>query len=255
MGYPLRVAFDGAVYHAISRGNNRRAVFEDAVARRVFLEILDELANQLHWVGYAYCVMPNHVHLVVGTEEANISEGMQQLLSRYARFQNRQETRTGHVFGGRFRSYLVEDDAYLFAAIRYVLRNPVAAGLVRHAGDWDASSFRATVNSDDRPGFLHPEETLGLFHRNPNYARHILDAFVHEPANSVGEDDGPLRPPRPKQPPTPRQLALALDARSAVRECLDRGHRPTDVADALGVTRGAVTRRLARQQKVSDTFC
>jgi REP element-mobilizing transposase RayT len=104
MGYPLRIADDGAIYHVVTRGNNKRAIFEHPTDRRAFLELLDEVAPPMRWVGYAYCVMGNHMHLVVRTDEANISEGMRQILGRYAREHNRRTGRTGHVFGDAFEA-------------------------------------------------------------------------------------------------------------------------------------------------------
>ena len=98
MARPLRVEFDGALYHVTSRGNAREDIFDEDGDRKAFLEILGKVVNRFNWLCHAYCLMDNHYHLVIETPEANLSKGMRQLNSIYAQVYNRRHRTVGHVF-------------------------------------------------------------------------------------------------------------------------------------------------------------
>ncbi|MCV6614657.1 MAG: transposase, partial [Cellvibrionaceae bacterium] len=112
---------------------------------------------------YAYCLMGNHYHLLVETPEANLSKGMQKLNGVYTQRFNRKYGRVGHVFQGRYKSILVDKDSYLLELCRYIVLNPVRAGLVRTAKDWPWSSYRATIGAASSPDFLSVEQVLAAF--------------------------------------------------------------------------------------------
>jgi putative transposase len=154
MSRPLRLEFPGAIYHVTSRGDRREAIYADDVARSAFLAVLGQAAERFDAQVLAYCLMGNHYHLVLHTRQANLGRLMRHLNGVYAQAFNRRHGVVGHVLQGRFKAILVDRDAYLLALCRYVERNPVAAGLVRAAGEWAWSSYRAHVGQADAPPWL-----------------------------------------------------------------------------------------------------
>jgi REP-associated tyrosine transposase len=136
MPRPLRVQLAGGLYHVTARGNNRAAIFLDDEDRAVYRGMLPTLELRRGWIFHLYCLMTNHVHLVVETPRGDISAGMQWLHGRYAEHFNERHGRTGHVFGGRFWSDLIEDDEEFETVSYYVLANPVKAGLSPTVDTW-----------------------------------------------------------------------------------------------------------------------
>ena len=129
----------------------KRTSIEEECDREAFLDILSHVCERMHWKVYVYCLMTNHYHLVVQTPEANLSKGMRQLNGIYTQAFNRYHGRVGHVFQGRYKAILVDKDSYLLELSRYVVLNPVMAGMVRHAGQWGWSSFRAMIGQSECP--------------------------------------------------------------------------------------------------------
>jgi REP-associated tyrosine transposase len=133
----------GAVHHVWAHGNNRELIFHDDGDRQVYLVILRGVIAAYGWRVLAYCLMGNHVHLVIQTPYANLGEGMQRLHSAYATHYNRRYPHEGHVFKRPFGSSLIKDDAQLAVTLAYVANNPVKAGLCARPEDWRRSSFAA----------------------------------------------------------------------------------------------------------------
>ncbi|MBI2997168.1 MAG: transposase [Deltaproteobacteria bacterium] len=126
-----RVHFPGALYHVISRGNQRQKVFKDAQDYRRFETLLREAGKRHSLTLYAYVLMPNHIHLLLEVSRTPLSKAMQSLLYRYTRHHNRQYRKVGHLFQGRYKAILCDRDNYLMELIRYLHLNPVRAGMVR----------------------------------------------------------------------------------------------------------------------------
>ncbi len=163
MGRPLRVQFEGALYHVTTRGNWKRPIYLDDRDREVFLALLAQVVEQYGWICHAYCLMDNHYHLLVQTPEANLAEGMRALNGRYARAVLVRHGRGGHLFGRRYHAVLIERHEHLLEVARYVVLNRVRARLCADVHDWPWSSFHATVGAARRPSFLTVDWTLGLF--------------------------------------------------------------------------------------------
>jgi len=160
MARELRIELAGGFYHVTIRGANREDIFFSDFDRRYFLKLLS-LTHQRHFLEvHAYCLMTNHVHLLVRTPEPNLAKVMQLLNGSYAQYFNRLNGRTGPVFDGRYFSSLIDSEAYLTAAAAYVHRNPVAAGLVERARDWQWSSQKAYVRVAAAPSWLFLNEVL-----------------------------------------------------------------------------------------------
>lgn len=136
MARPLRIELAGGLYHVSSRGDRREAIYLDDGDRQRWLTLLGEVCGRFSWRCHAYCQMTNHYHLVVETPEGNLSQGMRQLNGVYTQLVNRHHRRVGHVFQGRYKAILVEKDSYLLELARYVVLNPVRAGMVTDAGAW-----------------------------------------------------------------------------------------------------------------------
>jgi len=174
-------------HHVTSRGNNRRRVFLDDGDREMFLAILRRVLGRLWWACHSYCLMTNHFHLLIETQDESLSAGMQRLNGEYAQSFNRRHGSVGHLFRDRFFSVMVEDEAHGLEVIRYIANNPVEAGLCRDAEDWPWSSHPAALGRRRAPDFLTSSWVLGQFGEDPEIARARLREFVR--------DRDPLRGP------------------------------------------------------------
>ncbi len=154
MSRPLRIELSGGVYHVTSRGDGREDIFWDDADREAWLALLGEVCERFNWRCHAWCQMTNHYHLVIETPEGNLSQGMRQLNGVYTQSFNRRHRRVGHVFQGRYKAILVEKDSYLLELARYVVLNPVRAGMVRDAEDWPWSSHPAMLGRIATPSWL-----------------------------------------------------------------------------------------------------
>src|SRR6266567_1165722 len=163
MARPLRIEFPGALYHVTSRGNERRPIFRSDRDRLDFLDFLGQAARRFGWSVTAWVLMTNHFHLVIQTPEPNLSRGMHWLNGAYAGRFNRRHKRWGHLFGGRFKSFLIEKEAYLTEVLRYVVLNPVRAGMVERPEDYRWSSYRATAGLEAAPEWLDVDAALAPF--------------------------------------------------------------------------------------------
>ncbi len=157
MARPLRIEFPGALYHATSRGDGFEDIYMDDADRLAFLDALGAVCQRYSWQLCAYCLMTRHYHLVVETPEGTLSRGMRQLNGVYTQRFNKAHRRVGHAFQGRYEAILVEKDAHFLELARYVVLNPVRAGIVAAAGDWFWSSDRATAGDAKAPPWLCPQ--------------------------------------------------------------------------------------------------
>lgn len=131
MARPLRIQFPGAVYHVTNRGNERKNIFQDDADRNAFLKILSESIDTYGIILHSFVLMNNHWHLLVQTPLANLSEFMRHFNITYTSHFNRRHHRVGHLYQGRYRSLLVEEDAYLCMVSRYIHINPVKTAIMR----------------------------------------------------------------------------------------------------------------------------
>ena len=145
MPRPLRVQAPEVLYHVTAKGVDDALVFRDDADRRRLLVILSSVLPELAWRCYAYCLMGTHYHLLVETPNADLAAGMQRVNGIYAQTFNRRHARRGHLFGGRYGGELVETEEHALEAVRYVVLNPVRAGICRRAEEWPWSSYRAAL--------------------------------------------------------------------------------------------------------------
>lgn len=180
MGRPLRVELAGLYYHVLSRGNERREVFCDDHDRDRFLELLGLMAERFELEPLAYVLMPNHYHLALHTMQPNLSRAMHWLGTAYANWFNSRHRRSGHLFQGRFKAFLVEDETYLARLLLYIHRNPLRAGLVERLADYPWSSYGCLAYGRRGPAWFRPELALGLFGGDRGDFRRSVQAYSEE---------------------------------------------------------------------------
>lgn len=250
MARPLRICIAGGVYHAIARGNERAPIYRDDADRFAFLRMLARVVDRFGWLCHAYCLMGNHYHLVVRTPIPNLSRGMMLINSCYAhRFNVGGEP--GHVFQGRFRSVLVRTVGHLLIVIKYVLRNPVTAGLCEDPKDWLWSSYASTVDMRPTKQLIAVQATLAWFgddEESPHrFAEFICNGAMDPIDDAVAADlELPTEPGAADQQRPPIEALLARHAgASGIALAYHRhGYSLTEIAQALGCSRSTVGRRL-----------
>jgi len=180
MARPLRVEFDGAIYHVTSRGNARADIFDDDGDRKVFLETLGKVVNRFNWLCHAYCLMDNHYHLVIETPEGNLSKGMRQLNGIYTQAYNQRHRTVGHLFQGRYKAILIQKESHLLEVCRYVVLNPVRAKAVKRVEQWKWSSYGGTAGLGKGHPWLAVDWVLSQFGKRRYPAARHYRRFVRE---------------------------------------------------------------------------
>ena len=158
------------IHHVYARGNDRRAIFRSDADREDYLLLLGQVVQRLRWQCLAYCLMDNHVHLLVEIPEANLGAGMQRLHGLYGLSFNERHGHTGHVFEGRYGSVLQTSDEQLWHTVAYIVRNPVGAGLCASAADWPWSSHSAVLRGA-LPSWMDPARLFRCFEGTGGEAR------------------------------------------------------------------------------------
>jgi putative transposase len=140
---------NGGTYHVLNRGNAKREVFSSGRDYAAFVGLLKAAKAKYPISLFGYCLMPNHFHLVLcSREEDGLSQCMQWLMTSHVRRHHKRKNTSGHIWQGRYKSFLIQEDAHLIAVLRYVERNPVRAGLASAAWAWRWSSHRERIGWD-----------------------------------------------------------------------------------------------------------
>lgn len=190
MSRPLRIEYSGACYHIINRGNQRMRVYHADFHYKLFLEKLISFSEQYHVIVRCYCLMPNHFHLYIETQEPNLSRFMQSFLTSFTITLNRMRKKSGHVFQGRFKSHIVDDEAYGLALSRYIHLNPVEIKSVKaktpgeklkQLENFKWSSALYYLGKKAAPSWLDTEHILSKFSkskiRNP-YREYLKEGII-----------------------------------------------------------------------------
>lgn len=262
----------GALYHLVARGNARAKLFLDEFDFAALLELAAETVNRSGWICHAYCLLDNHYHLVVETPRPNLPLGMRRLNGVYAQRFNRRYDRCGHVFQARYRSILVEKETHLLNVCRYVVLNPIRAGICDRPGDYRWSSYSATAGTALAESFLTTEWILAQFGPRRETAQARYRAFVADGIEDALEVRGErvggetflrdrlgFEPPlaeipraqiEPLRPPLAELFASAeLPIATAHRQ---HDYRLREIADYLGCHYSTVSRRLAEEESLLD---
>lgn len=190
MARPLRIEFEGAVYHVTARGNERRKIFFSKRDYEKFKEYIAEAKEKYHFILHCYVLMTNHYHLLIETPEKNLSKIMHHINSSYTTYTNVKRKRSGHLFQGRFKSIVVDKDSYLLELSRYLHLNPVRAKAVENPEDYPFSSYAAYISARGEP-FVTRSAILEMFGTKENEARKRYSAFVE--AAMAAETESPMK--------------------------------------------------------------
>lgn len=172
---------ESKTYHVMIRGNERKSIFLDDEDRSRFIEILYEKSKENKYTVYAYCLMDNHVHLLIAEGSNAISLIMKRINVSYAYYFNKKYGRIGHLFQDRFKSEVIEEDTYLLAVVRYIHNNPVKAGIVEKIQDYQWSSYPLYVNQNNEAMDIVPTSVLlELFSQNRNRAVELFIEYSQQ---------------------------------------------------------------------------
>jgi putative transposase len=177
-----RIHNPGAVYHVILRGNAKQDIFFDAEDRRRFLVQLQDGKDRYGFRLHGYCLMTNHLHLVIQVGEIPLSRIMQNLSLRYTKWINWRQDRIGHLFHGRYKAIMVEADNYLAQLVAYLHLNPVRVRICENPIDYPWSSYRAYLGLEQVP-WLTTEPVLSQFSPREKRARQLFGEFVEASAH------------------------------------------------------------------------
>lgn len=227
-----RLEIEGGLYHVITRGNERRVIFHSDEDHAKFLSLLGGLKERLPFYLYAFCLMSNHVHLLIERRIDAVGRIMHRLLTGYAQYYNRRCRRSGHLLQGRYKAILCQSETYLTQLVRYIHLNPVRANMVIAAEEYRHSSLGGYLGIEP-PGIVDVDPVLrrfgtkrkvaldrfaqfmaegaGLGYIENFYApeNDILgsEEFVDEAIHRIGEPDTAKRLPRPSDGALPREPA------------------------------------------------
>ncbi len=180
MSRPLRIEYSNAWYHVMNRGRHGEPVFESKDDYAQFIEILHEAIQLFALRISAFCLMPNHYHLLVQTPEANLSRCMRHINGVYTQRYNRCRSLDGQLFRGRYKAVVVAEDGYLLQLVRYIHRNPVRAGLVTKAEHYEWSSHAGYLTRRKEWNWLHKQFILSMLAGEPESREKKYRAFMGE---------------------------------------------------------------------------
>jgi len=179
MGRKPRLHYQGALYHVISRGNNRQTIFQSDKDRAVFLSLLRKLKKKCPFFLYAYCLMGNHFHLLVEVRDMPLSAIMQRLLTGYTRYFNWTHKRKGHLFQGRYKAFICQKDSCLLELMRYIHLNPVRAEIVEEPAKFPWSSHEDYIR-DNNGSIVDTHLVLEYFDNGSFRGRKKYEAFIYD---------------------------------------------------------------------------
>jgi len=186
-----RIDIPGLTNHVMCRGIEKKDIFKDDKDYKEFLERISKLSCQEDIKVYAFCLMPNHVHLLVRPLRMPLATFMRRLLTGYAIYFNRRHKRVGHLFQNRYKSYIVEEDSYLLELIRYIHLNPIRAGIIpdlNRLAIYPYTGYSALMGRQ-KHGFLEAGDVLSHFSGNMKAAREKLSLFMQDGISSGKRDD------------------------------------------------------------------
>jgi REP element-mobilizing transposase RayT len=180
MARPLRIEYPDAWYHVMNRGRRAEHIFLEEIDYKSFVELLMESVELWNFRIAAYCLMPNHYHLVVQTPDANLSRCMRHINGIYTQRFNRSHRYDGQLFRGRYKSIVVDADNYLLQLVRYIHRNPIRSGIVERMDSYKWSSHRGYLSRGKKWDWLHKGFVLSMLSKNTKQQQRLYKEFMVE---------------------------------------------------------------------------
>ncbi|MGC9124966.1 MAG: REP-associated tyrosine transposase, partial [Caldisericaceae bacterium] len=246
MGRERRLQIEGATYHVIAKGVSGKDIFLDSKGKEYFLKVLGELSVELDVALYSYVLMSNHYHLLFKTNRGNISKFMHKLNTSYSHYFNYRYVKNGHLFNDRFRAFLIKNEEYFNAAIRYIALNPVKAGMVKKPESYEWSSYKY-IFYKDAPPWLKLNEALIL----AGLKRADFISMVSDIKYDCLAEFDEFEQENSTNPENLESLIKAISVNAGslnnpnnkvLRDCLilhlkEKGFRSTDIARNFGMSR------------------
>jgi REP element-mobilizing transposase RayT len=182
-----RIEYEGAFYHVITRGNQRRKVFRDDNDFRKYISLLAFYKERYKYSLYAYALMSNHVHLLIETHRIPLSKIFQGINQSYTMYFNRKYKTVGHLFQGRYKAILCDRDAYLISLVKYIHLNPVRAKIAKAAGEYRWSSHGSYEKQKDNE-IVDTDRVLRMFSEDKTQARKLYRAYIDDGIEVRKED-------------------------------------------------------------------
>ena len=192
-----RIWYEGACYHVMARGVRRQEIFKEKEDYEIMLMILQKTQEQIPFELNCYCLMTNHIHMILTTRDMEIGKIMKRFLAAYARNFNAKYHYSGHLFESRFVSRIIEDDVYFLEASRYIHLNPVKAGMVNEPVVYPYSSYRSYMETgSEGNSLLDRSRVMNCFRYDPveRYRKFVEDGVTHGEQEKliqteIGEND------------------------------------------------------------------
>ena len=235
-------------YHIINRGVEQRIVFKEAEDYEYFEELLCFYAKSYHITLHNYCLMGNHYHLLIEIEQENLSKFMRQLNANYAIYFNKKYRRSGHLWQGRFKSWYVTDEAYLYTLMLYIEQNPLKAKMVKDLNEYPYSSYHYFLNSETIPPCLKKSWIAQNYKTDVDAIKAFLNASVDtamlqelKKASSLVEASHIDQ--KPDEETLKKMLLKAKDIKERNKQILkayQEGYSQHMIAKVLGISQPAV---------------
>jgi REP element-mobilizing transposase RayT len=261
MGRRPRLCVVDGIYHVVARGNDGDPIYVDDHDRFRFVELAERVIKRCGWRCLTYCLMTTHYHLMVRTPLPNLSGGMHELNTQYAKHFNRRHGGAGHLFRERYHSTVIATDAHLLACARYVDRNPVVAGICRRPEQWRWSGHRALIGGGEQR-LVAVDELLQHFGSPRSAARRRYFEFIHAPKAAAEDEhrrqqlgtriDLPLPAQVVERPPLEDIISaehVDLDVWVAHSE---HGYSRSEIARFLRISDSSVGRRVRRMKSAGN---
>ncbi len=244
-------------YHVINRGVEQRTVFEEASDYEYFETLMCLYAKSFGIAIHNYCLMPNHYHILLEIQSENLSKFMRQLNMNYAIYFNKKNKRSGHLWQGRFKSWYVTDEAYLYTLMRYIEQNPLKAGMVKEIADYPYSSYHYFLNYKEIPECLKHAWIAQHYQED----KEAIEAFLTQPVDTaqlqeLKKASSLIEAPNIDNKPNMQKLQKMLEDITDIKKrnkqilkAIEQGYSQHMIAKVLGISQQAVCGVVKRSRK------
>lgn len=244
-------------YHVINRGVAQMQVFEERADYEYFEELMCFYAKSFGITIHNYCLMSNHYHILLEIQNENLSKFMRQLNMNYSIYFNKKNKRTGHLWQGRFKSWYVTDEAYLYTLMRYIEQNPLKANMVKDIAEYPYSSYHYFLNYNEIPECLRQSWVA----KNYKEDKAAIKAFLSEPVDmsqlqALKKASSLVEAPNIDNKPDMQKLESMFKNITDIKErnrqilkAIEQGYSQHMVAKVLGISQQAVGGVVKRSRK------